>query len=286
MIGLFSCSAYQRERAGIRLRAMGTNMDFLVICLSALIASGLTLFSGFGLGTILTPVFALFFPVATAIAMTAVVHLANNLFKIGLVGRDANWSVVVRFGLPAALAAILGAALLSQVSALAPWHTYEFLGRQHEITPVKASIGVVIAGFALLELSPAFAQMAFPARWLPVGGLISGFFGGLSGNQGALRSAFLVKAGLSKESYVGTNAVCAVVVDTVRIAVYGLALHSSWSTQMNGRAGLTVAAATLSAFLGAFFGKHLLKKVTLRSVELTVAVMMVLVGGGLASGLI
>lgn len=54
-------------------------MDVLVIAVSALVASGLTLFSGFGLGTILTPVFALFFPVATAVAMTAVVHLANNL---------------------------------------------------------------------------------------------------------------------------------------------------------------------------------------------------------------
>jgi uncharacterized membrane protein YfcA len=192
----------------------------------------------------------------------------------------------MRFGVPAALAAIVGASLLARVSVMAPWHAYEFLGRTHEITPVKASIGVVIAAFALLELSPAFARMAFSARWLPVGGLISGFFGGLSGNQGALRSAFLVKAGLSKEAYVGTSAVCAVVVDTTRIVVYGLALHSTWATATGGRAGFTVVAATLSAFLGAWFGKRLLKKVTLRSVELAVAVMMVLVGGGLASGLL
>ena len=80
-------------------------MEYLIVCLAALFASGLTLFSGFGLGTILTPVFALFFPVTTAVAMTAIVHLANNLFKIGLVGRDADWPVVLRFGLPAALAA-------------------------------------------------------------------------------------------------------------------------------------------------------------------------------------
>ena len=261
-------------------------MDLLVICVSALIASGLTLFSGFGLGTILTPVFALFFPVATAVAMTAVVHLANNLFKIGLVGRDADWPVVMRFGVPAALAAIVGAALLARASVMAPWLAYEFLGRTHEITPVKATIGVVIVVFALLELSPSFARMAFAARWLPVGGLASGFFGGLSGNQGALRSAFLVKAGLSKESYVGTSAVCAVVVDTTRIVVYGLALQATWGTATGGRAGFVVGAATLSAFLGAWFGKRLLKKVTLRSVELAVAVMMVLVGGGLASGLL
>jgi uncharacterized membrane protein YfcA len=125
-------------------------MDYLVVCLAALIASGLTLFSGFGLGTILTPVFALFFPVPAAVAMTAVVHLANNLFKIGLVGRAADWRVVLRFGLPAALAAILGASLLALFAGLPAIASYELAGRTHAITPVKAAIGALIVGFALL----------------------------------------------------------------------------------------------------------------------------------------
>ena len=37
-------------------------MDLWWIGLAAFFAAGLTLFSGFGLGTLLTPVFALFFP--------------------------------------------------------------------------------------------------------------------------------------------------------------------------------------------------------------------------------
>lgn len=104
-------------------------MDLLSVCLAALVASGLTLFSGFGLGTILTPVFALFFPVATAVAMTAVVHLANNLFKLALVGRDAHWPTVVRFGVPAALAAFGGASLLTLFAALPPIAHYEIGGQ-------------------------------------------------------------------------------------------------------------------------------------------------------------
>ncbi len=261
-------------------------MDLVLICLAALLTSGLTLFSGFGLGTILTPVFALFFPVQAAVAMTAVVHLANNLFKIGLVGRDADWRVVARFGLPAALAAILGASLLALFAGLPALATYELAGRPHEITPVKAAIGLLIVGFALLELSPRFAALAFPPRWLPLGGLLSGFFGGLSGNQGALRSAFLIKAGLSKEAYVGTGSACTVLVDTVRLFVYGAAFHAGgWSVLQGDGAGL-VLAATLAAFLGAYLGKKLLKKVTLRFVELTVAALMVLIGGGLTSGLL
>ena len=77
-------------------------MDALLIAAAAFFVSGLTLFSGFGLGTVLMPAFALFFPVPTAIAATAVVHLANNLFKVGLVGRHADWRAVVRFAAPAA----------------------------------------------------------------------------------------------------------------------------------------------------------------------------------------
>lgn len=261
-------------------------MDILIISVSALLASGLTFFSGFGLGTILTPVFALFFPVPTAIAMTALVHLANNIFKIGLVGRDAHWPTVLNFALPAGLAAMAGAFLLSRMSTLQPWMVYVLWDQPHAITPVKAAIGVLITVFALLELSPAFARLAFPARWLPLGGLLSGFFGGLSGNQGALRSAFLIKLGLSKESYVGTGAVCTVVVDLVRIVVYGFTFQATWDSVAGSRSGTLVLIAALSAFFGAYFGKRLLKKVTLRSVELSVAIMMIVIGTGLASGLL
>lgn len=66
-------------------------MDYALIAATAFVASGLTLFSGFGLGTVLLPAFALFLPVPAAIAATAVVHLLNNLFKGGLVGRNADW---------------------------------------------------------------------------------------------------------------------------------------------------------------------------------------------------
>ncbi len=261
-------------------------MDMLIVVVSALLAACLTFFSGLGLGTILTPVFALFFPVTLAVAVTAVVHLANNVFKIGLVGRDAHWPTVIRFAVPAAIAAIAGASLLSTVSRQLPLISYEWLGRNHDITPVKALVGVVITVFALLELSPSFARLAFPARWLAVGGLLSGFFGGLSGNQGALRAAFLIKLGLSKEAYVATGAACTILVDLVRLGVYGFALPASWQSTGSNQSGVLVVVAVFAALLGTYFGKRLLRKVTLRYVELAVAAMMVAIGTALASGLL
>ncbi|MDC3196988.1 TSUP family transporter, partial [Gammaproteobacteria bacterium] len=91
-------------------------MELAIICLAAFIASGLTLFSGFGLGTLLMPVVAVFFPLEVAVAMTAVVHLANNLFKLLLLGRGADARVLLRFGIPAVLFAWIGAALLVDLS--------------------------------------------------------------------------------------------------------------------------------------------------------------------------
>ena len=80
-------------------------MSYLIICTVALFVSALTLFSGFGLGTLLMPAFALFFPIEVAVAATAIVHLTNNIFKVALVGKKADFSVVVKFALPAAVAA-------------------------------------------------------------------------------------------------------------------------------------------------------------------------------------
>ncbi|MEX2500678.1 MAG: TSUP family transporter [Wenzhouxiangellaceae bacterium] len=260
-------------------------MELVLIAVVALLASALTLFSGFGLGTLLLPVFALFFPVPVAVAATAVVHLANNLFKVRLLARLANWPVVVRFGAPAAVSAIAGAALLTLFDQLPAIANYSIGGAQFAITPVKAVIGLLIIGFSLFELSSAADRLVFPARWMPVGGLLSGFFGGLSGNQGALRSAFLIKAGMDKNAFVATSAVCAAIVDVVRLSVYGAGFLGTgfvWS----GELALPVIVGSLFAFLGAWTGRKMLTKVTLRGVRLTVAVMMLIIGAGLVAGLV
>ncbi|MFW6146795.1 MAG: hypothetical protein ACOC6B_00200 [Thermodesulfobacteriota bacterium] len=91
-------------------------MDFVIVAFAAFLVSGLTLFSGFGLGTLLLPVFTLFFPVEVAVAATAVVHGANNIFKVGVVGKHAGKELVLRFGVPAVIAAFFGTAALGYVS--------------------------------------------------------------------------------------------------------------------------------------------------------------------------
>lgn len=261
-------------------------MDLLVIGAAALLVSALTLFSGFGLGTVLMPVFALFFPVPVAIAATAVVHLANNLFKITLVGRQADWGVVLRFGIPAAAAAMVGASALFLFADLPVLATYALGGREHEITALKVVIGTLIIAFAGLELIPRLAKLSFPPRYLFIGGLLSGFFGGLSGNQGAFRSAFLIKAGLDKEAFVGTGVVSTVIVDTVRLIVYGVSFYTSSFVTLGADVVGSVVVAVASAFVGAYAGTRLLEKVTLRFVQINVAIAMVAFGVALGGGII
>ena len=262
-------------------------IQYVVICTVAIVVSALTLFSGFGLGTLLMPAFALFFPITVAVAATAVVHLVNNLFKIMLVGRHADTKTVIRFALPAAVFAALGALILGYVSEMEPLFRYTLGGRDFEITAVKLVIAVLIATFSVFDLLPQFRNLAFDQKYIPLGGILSGFFGGLSGLQGALRSAFLIRAGLDKDQFIGTGVVSAVIVDISRLAIYGITFFSKHFTTIgaHGESGLIVAG-IVCAWFGSFIGVQLLKKTTLRAVQLIVGAMLLLLSIALGLGAI
>ena len=246
----------------------------------------LTFFSGFGLGTLLLPVFALFVSVEVAVAATAVVHAANNIFKVGLLADHARRDVVIRFGIPAIAASFLGALALARVSGGGVLYEWTLGSRAFEVRAIELLLGVLILAFALFELLPGLRRIRAPDSWLPIGGALSGFFGGLSGHQGALRAMFLSPLGLSTGEFAATQAVIAVMVDLVRIAVYGWAL--GWLKGAGTEVGIPwipVAGAVVAAFAGAVLGKRLLPKVTIDRLHLIVGWLLVVVGVGLATGL-
>ena len=260
---------------------------YIAVSLAALIAAGLTLYSGFGLGTLLLPVFALFFPAEMAVVATAMVHGANNVFKVSLLGRHADREVVLKFGLPAIAAAVFGALTLgwfaqSDSSLVIEVNEEAF----SEITPVKLMIGLLMIGFALFELVPRFRDLEFDRRYLPLGGVLSGFFGGLSGHQGALRSAFLAKAGLTTERFVASNAAIGFLVDLTRISVY-VALFTAAGGHVSEFSGWPlVITGAVSAFCGVLLGKRFLHKVKMTSIQTLVGVLLFGVGLALVSGVL
>lgn len=245
-------------------------MEYLIICLVAFLGSGLTLFSGFGLGTLLLPVFGIFFPIELSIALTAIVHFLNNLFKLALVGKHADKQTIIRFGIPSIIAAFAGAFVLQLLSNMQPLFEYDLAGHHFIILPIKLIIAIVLLFFSCFEIIPALANMEFDKKYLPLGGLLSGFFGGLSGNQGALRSAFLIRSGLTKEAFIASGVVIACFIDISRLSIYSKQIFLS-EQPFNYT---LIICATLAAFAGAFIGNKLLKKVTIKTVQIMVAILL------------
>lgn len=254
-------------------------MEIVYLILISFAASWLTFFSGFGLGTILTPVFYILFnDLALAIAGTAVVHFLNNIFKFALMQKSIDWKIAVPFGLASIPAAFLGAWLLTHFEDF-PLATYSIGGKKNEILLMNLIFGLLLVVFSVIELLPNFS-LNLSRKFLWVGGFISGFFGGLSGHQGALRTAFLIKYKLKKEVFIATGIVIALAIDTSRISQY----FKSFDLEVLKENWLILLASLLAAFVGAITGKYFLKKMDFKILTYIIAIAMMLFGVLLAGG--
>jgi uncharacterized membrane protein YfcA len=220
------------------------------------------------------PVFALFFPLEVAIGLTAVVHLLNNLFKLGLLWKDIHWSTVLRFGVPGIVGAYLGARLMLLLGAREP----VYQGLLHPVDPLDLVIAGLMLVFGLFELSKKLNALSLPPHWMVPGGLISGFFGGLS----ALRSLFLLRSGLAKEAFIASGVAIACLVDLTRLPTYATGDLIATAQEQ----GPLLVAGTLAAFIGAWWGRKLIPKMTMRGVQLTVGVLILAIAGMLSTGVI
>lgn len=255
-------------------------MEVLVICLVAFAASWLTLISGFGLGTLLLPVFILFFDLIEAMAMTAVVHFFNNIFKFGLLYRQIDRQVLLWFGVSGIFGAALGAWLSTGISDMTIYEAPFSAGEPVQMLSVV--VGVLMILFAFQELVFGKMGFRFSRKSLVPGGVLSGFFGGLTGHQGALRTMFLLKSGLTPHAYIATGTAIALLVDMTRIPLY---LRKIADGNLSEEWG-TLLLATLSAFVGAMIGKRMIPKVTLRTVQWIVGILMIGIGFGLLAGIL
>lgn len=256
-------------------------MEIFYLVLISFLASWLTFFSGFGLGTLLTPVFYfLFGDLTLAIAGTAIVHFLNNLFKFMLMRKNIDWNVALRFGLAAIPAAYLGAWLLLNFED-AELLSYSWSDKTLKVQLMNLIFGCLLIVFAVLEIIPS-VSFNISRKFLWIGGFFSGFFGGLSGHQGALRTAFLTKLKLDKETFIATGIVIALAVDIARSHIYFTKMHSdtlvaNWHV---------ILIALLAAIGGAISGKFFLKKIDFKVLTYIIAICMILFGLALAAGIL
>ncbi|MDP2091084.1 MAG: sulfite exporter TauE/SafE family protein [Candidatus Gracilibacteria bacterium] len=247
-------------------------MLFLPIIV-AFFASILTFFSGFGIGTILLPVFAIFFPLDIAIAMTGIVHFFNNFFKLFLVGKYYDKKIVLKLGITGIIGAILGAYLLIKLSSLDLNVFFSIFQFEFNTTILKIIIGLLLIIFSVLEMYPKFKNLSFSNIAIYFIGFLSGLFGGLSGHQGALRTAVLTKLNLEKNVFIATGVVIACMVDFTRISIYFGSFKLFEKENI-----LIIFLTTLSAFLGAYIGSKLLKKVTINFIQSIVSILLITLG--------
>lgn len=93
---------------------------------------------------------------------------------------------------------------------------------------------------------------------------------------------FLLKAGLGKDAFVATGVMVAVMVDIARLLTYGWEM--SW--QAHHVEWPLVVAASISAFAGSYVGARVLEKVMIRSIQVMVSALLVVISLGLVSGLL
>lgn len=248
--------------------------------LAAFVASLLTFFSGFGLGTLLLPVFSLFFGPSVGVVFTAIVHFLTNLFKGLLLRKQMEVNTALRFALFAIPSAIAGSWCLFYLEDLADLRLVEahFGQWAFAVEPLGVVIGLLMLVFGLLELSERFQRFSFPPGMLWLGGVLSGFFGGLSGHQGALRSAFLIRLNLSKEQYIATGVLIALFIDLTRLPFY---MFHPFGEAISMSVMFPV---LFSAWLGSWLGNRYLKKISVAWIRLAVAVFLLLSGLVFLSG--
>ena len=217
-------------------------MDVALVLLSlgaTFLAAALTVPAGFGLATMITPVVFLWLEPHEAVAVVAIVHGSHNAWKLKVLRESVDYSAVRRFGWAMVVGALLGAALNTVV----------------ESEPLLLLVGIALIILPLLSVTERWTNFRLPEAEDRIGGFGSGFFGGLTGHQGALRAMFLQKRLPDKAEYAATAAVLALVVDLTRIPVY-VAL-GGWQIL---DAGALIVGLVFAAILGVQLGKRWLKK--------------------------
>ena len=173
----------------------------------ATVAGAVAAVSGFGIGSLLTPLIALQAGTKTAVAAVSVPHLIGTGLRFWALRGSLDRRVFWRFGLTSAAGGLAGALLNARASSPA-------------LTIVFGSL-LVFAGAAQITGSAQRWRFHGSVAW--IAGALSGFFGGLVGNQGGIRSAALLGFDLPKERFVATATAIALMVDAARMPVYVVA---------------------------------------------------------------
>ncbi len=229
----------------------------IVVLVVAIVAGAIAALSGFGIGSLLTPLFAVHMDTKLAVAVVSVPHLiataARFLSLKGHVDKRVFWN----FGLLSAAGGLAGALLNAYAASRA-------------LTIVFACL-LLFAGIS--GLTGLAERMRFGRRTAWAAGASSGFFGGLVGTQGGIRSAALLGFDIPKEAYVATATAIGLIVDGARMPVY-------FATQTHGILSewRLILFAIAGVLAGTFGGVRLLRRISERVFRKSVSLLIAALG--------
>ena len=199
----------------------------------AILAGAVAAVSGFGIGSLLTPVLLFSMETRDAVAVVAIPHAVATTLRFVRLRSEVDVPTFREFGVASGLGGLAGAALQSR-----------FAG------PVLTTVlGALLVVAGLKELAQRRIALPETPFWRLTGGVLSGVFGGLVGNQGGIRAAALLGFRLTPRQIVATATATALLVDAARLPIYAW----SSSAEIAANAELwTVASAGVA--IGTFAG--------------------------------
>lgn len=212
----------------------------LVLVAAGLLAGAVAAVTGFGIGSLLTPVLALQVDTRLAVAAVSIPHLVGTSLRFALMHGGVDRRVLWSFGLTSAAGGLVGAMLNG--AATSRWLTILF--------------GVLLLFAAFSEASGLARRMRFRGWVAWVAGALSGMLGGLVGNQGGIRSAALIGFDLRKEMFVGTATAIALFVDGARVPIYLYTQHEAMRSVL-----LWILLAIVAVIAGTFLGTRALGRI-------------------------
>jgi uncharacterized membrane protein YfcA len=216
-------------------------MSFVLLLTVASMAAGaIASVAGFGIGTVLTPVFALRADMRLAVAAVAVPHLIATTLRLWMMRRHIDWRIVRTFGIMSAAGGLAGALLQQRLRG--PGLLLVFGGL------------LVFAGVTGLTGVMERVRLGRTSAW--IAGLLSGVFGGLVGNQGGIRSAALLGFDVKPSAFVASATAAALMVDLARMPVY-VALESDRLVDL----AVPIAIAAAGAIAGTIGGERVLRRI-------------------------
>ena len=195
---------------------------------------------GFGIGSLLTPLLTLRLSPELAVAAVALPHLLATAVRLVRHAAAVDRPTFLRFGLLSACGGLIGALFQSTLSG----------------PTLLWALGVLLVATAAASLTGTFGGRRPATPVALILGLLSGFFGGLVGNQGGLRAAGLLAFDLPARSFLATSTAVALVVDLARTPIYlaraGPAL---------GSLVLPIAVAAAGCLVGTIWGERVLLRI-------------------------